>query len=222
MAAIVNDEKTACGIAQRFQRTVPKPWDPLCIKEVAVLFADSHFPWWIAGGHAIEQFVGSAFRSHDDIDVLILRRDSTSVRNLLDDWDMWMADPPGKLRPWPGEEPLPEHVSDIWCRKHADDPWRFQIMVDKADGPRWKSRRSSGVSMPVVSLGFHNQDNAPFLTPEVQLFYKAKSPRPKDLQDLERCLPLMTNSQKEWLRRSIKAAYGDARGVSQSFELAIA
>lgn len=73
-----------------------------------------------------------------------------------------------------------------------------------------KSRRSAAVSMPIEALGFPDQNGVPFLIPEVQLFYKAKSPRPKDLQDFDRCLPLMANEQKGWLRRSVKMAYGDA------------
>ena len=200
----------AGDIPQRFRTEESKPWDPLSIKDVALLFAGAPFPWWIAGGYAIEQFVGSSFRSHGDIDVLMLRRDSSIARTLLGDWDLWMADPPGQLRPWHQNETLPVHVSDVWCRRHADAPWRFQLMLDDADGAEWRSRRSAAVSMPIEALGFQNQDGVPFLKPEVQLFYKAKSPRPKDTQDFECCLALMTDEQKGWLRRSMKVAYGEA------------
>lgn len=194
---------------QRYRTEHEKPWNPLAIRELAALFADASFPWWIAGGYAVEQFVGSVFRSHGDIDILLLRRDSSALRHMLSDWDLWASDPPGHLRPWLHDETLPAHVSDVWCRRHADDRWRFQLMLDDADGLEWKSRRANSVSMSIDALGYRNQDGVPFLKPEVQLFYKAKSPRPKDTQDFEHCLPLMTKDQKEWLRSSIRAAYGD-------------
>lgn len=82
-------------------------------------------------------------------------------------------------------------------------------MLDDAEGDEWKSRRCAAVSMPVAALGLRNASGPPFLKPEVQLFYKAKNPRPKDVQDLEACLPLMTRSQKQWLCNAMTAAYGD-------------
>lgn len=118
---------------QRFRTEDSKPWSSLSIKEVAFLFANASFLWWIAGGYAIEQFVGSTVRPHDDIDVLMLRRDASIVRNLLADWDLWMVDLPRQLQPWPKNETLPLRVSDVWCRKHSNDPWRFQLMLDDAD-----------------------------------------------------------------------------------------
>ncbi|WP_374207484.1 nucleotidyltransferase domain-containing protein [Bradyrhizobium sp. 190] len=50
-----------------------KPWKPLNPTEVATVFQEATFPWWIAGGHAIEHFVGRQVRAHADIDILALR-----------------------------------------------------------------------------------------------------------------------------------------------------
>lgn len=186
-----------------------KPWDPLSIKDVSELLSAASFPWWIAGGYAIERFVGVPFRTHGDIDVLVLRRDAAAVHCLLSGWDLWASDPPGQLRPWLQGERLPVHVSDIWCRRHRDDPWRLQLMLDNAVGLEWRSRRCGAVSMPIEALGFRDQADVPILQPQVQLFYKAKSPRSKDTQDFERCLPLMTDEQTRWLRQSIEKAYGE-------------
>lgn len=194
---------------QRPRTEEEKPWDPLSISEVAALFAEADFPWWLGGGYAIEQFVGVSFRPHGDIDVLILRRDAASVRDLLHEWDLWAADPPGTLRPWRQGELLPSNVFDVWCRRHAGDDWRFQLMLDDADGDVWISRRSIRVSLPIEELGFRGPAGIPTLKPEVQLFYKAKAPRPKDVQDFERCLPRLTREQCDWLRRSIATAYGE-------------
>jgi hypothetical protein len=185
-----------------------KPWSPLNIFEVQTLFSNAAFPWWIAGGHAIEIFVGHAFRDHGDIDVLMLRRDSAAVRDLLAGWDLWMADPPGQLRPWRPEEALPGHVSDVWCRRHPGDDWRLQLMLDDATGEYWHSRRAGEVRLPIADIGSRTADGLPVLRAEVQLFYKAKSPRAKDRQDFEACLPRLDLDQRAWLKGAITTAYG--------------
>ncbi len=202
-----------------------RPWEPVSPREVATLFAPADFPWWIAGGHAIEHFVGRTLRPHGDIDVLLLRADHTAARALLADWDCWAAEPPGTLRPWRADETLPASVSDIWCRENRDSPWRFQLMLDEADGRDWRSRRCSDVIMPIADLGSRDASGIPYLNPEVQLFYKAKAPRDKDETDFAAALPLLSEMQRNWLRSAIVKAYGveigwvamvDAVGIERS------
>lgn len=60
-------------------------WVPEHPDGVAALFAQADFPWWIAGGYAIELAVGRELRPHGDLDVLVLRRDQARVHALLAD-----------------------------------------------------------------------------------------------------------------------------------------
>lgn len=185
-----------------------KPWLPFTPSEVKVLLEGAPFRWWIAGGYAIEHFVGRSVRTHGDIDVLLLRKDGALARNWLADWDCWAADPPGSLRPWSVGEALPLSVSDVWCRRSSGNPWRFQLMLDDGDDGYWRSRRDPRVSKPISELGWNDVDGISFLAPEVQLFYKVKAPRPKDTADLVATLPLLDHGQKNWLKNAIAAAYG--------------
>jgi hypothetical protein len=190
-------------------REQDRPWQPLSPQEVAQVLRDAAFPWWIAGGYAIEAFVERAFRPHGDIDVLMLRRECMAVRALLKDWECWAADPPGTLRPWPADELLSASVDHIWCRRDGRDPWRFQLMLDDADGGIWQSRRSAAVRRPIAEMGWRDGADLPYLAAETQLFYKAKFPRPKDEQDFSAALPLLSELQRAWLRDAIRTAYGD-------------
>lgn len=179
------------------------PWEPLSPAQVAGLFTEVRSPWWIAGGYAIELFVGRAYRDHGDIDVLLLRRDQGVAHDVLPGWDVQAADPPGTLRPWPVGERLPTYVHDIWCRETRDTPWRLQFMLDEADGDTWQSRRDDRIRRPVASLGVVI-DGVPVLRPEVQLFYKAKSLRPKDEQDFAAALPLLDAEARGWLDEALE------------------
>ncbi|MGW3848996.1 nucleotidyltransferase domain-containing protein [Streptomyces fagopyri] len=164
--------------------------------------------WWVAGGFAIELAVGRRIRNHGDIDVLLLRRDQLLVQRVLAGWQWWAADPPGNLRPWASGEVLPQGVHDIWCRPAPDEPWRIQVMLDESHGQEWVSRRDPRVRRPISTLGLTSADGAPFLAPEVQLYYKAKTPRPKDEEDFDAVLPVLTDQQRRWLVAVITDTYG--------------
>lgn len=111
-------------------------WVPERPEDVAVVFARADFPWWIAGGYAIELAVGRELRAHSDLDVLVLRRDQALVRDCLADWNLYVADPPGQaeLRPWRSGEILQQPLHDIWCRRAPGAPWSVQLMLDEAEG----------------------------------------------------------------------------------------
>jgi hypothetical protein len=49
---------------------------------VAALLAGIDSPWWIAGGWALDLFIGDQTRAHEDLDVGILRRDVIDVLTL--------------------------------------------------------------------------------------------------------------------------------------------
>lgn len=192
-----------------------RPWQPLTPQAVAEIFATADFPWWIGGGFAIEHFVGRPLRPHGDIDILVLRADCVAVRGALAAWDCWMADPPGALRPWSPGGALPPHVTDVWCRE-VGGPWRFQLMFDESEGPLWRSRRAATVTRPIAELGTRDGQGIPFLAPEVQLFYKAKAPRPKDEIDFAAAWPLLRQPQQAWLKRAIVMAYGEGNAWLQA------
>ncbi len=62
-------------------------WSPLSVAEIGELFEGVAIPWWIAGGLAIDLFVGHMTRPHHDADVEVLRRDQSMVPAILDGWD---------------------------------------------------------------------------------------------------------------------------------------
>lgn len=184
------------------------PWEPARPAEAAAIFSAMPCPWWIAGGYAIELAIGRPVREHDDIDVLMLRRDQLHIQQALRGWEWWAADPPGTLRPWQPGERLQEGIHDIWCRPGPGKPWRVQLMLDESDNGDWVSRRDPRIRRPLSGIGKTSSDGIPYLTPEIQLFYKARNRRPKDETDFTAVLPHLTQAQRQWLSTALTRTYG--------------
>jgi len=183
-------------------------WDPLEVQDARALLSNVRAHWWIAGGQAIDLAIGRELRKHSDLDVLVLRKDHTLIRDAFSGWELWVADPPGSLRPWKEGELLPAELHDVWCRPGPTEPWRLQIMVDESDGDDWVSRRDARIRRPIETIGAFSDDVVPYLVPEIQLYYKAKEPRGKDEIDFAATLPGLSSEQRDWLAFSIRVSYG--------------
>jgi hypothetical protein len=181
-------------------------WQPLAVTEAAQLFAGVPFTWGLAGGYAIEQFLGRSIREHGDIDVIIFRDAQLQFQGWLADWLLYAADPPGTLRAWTPGEQLPPHVHDIWGHRRGATAWQLQAMLVDTHGQRWVSRHDQRIHGPrerlIVSYG-----DLPCVRVEVQLLYKARSRRPKDELDFASSLPHLPTPARSWLRDRLRLLY---------------
>lgn len=173
---------------------------------VTNLLAGLQIQWWFAGGHAVDAFLGYHSRRHADIDVACLRRDQLAVQAHLEGWELWCADPPGRLRPWQQGEVLPSGVHDVWCRPSVNEPWRLQLMLDEAEGDDWIYRRDPRIRRPLDEL-LAWYEGVSFLAIEVQLLYKAPPPEvEKNEADFRACLPRLDTNQRAWLASALAVA----------------
>jgi aminoglycoside-2''-adenylyltransferase len=184
------------------------PWQPWSPQEVAQFFAPLTVPWWIAGGWAIDLFLGRQTREHEDIDVQILRRDQRVIRALFGAWDVQAALPPPRDEAWPFrswdlDEALDAEIHDVWCRAEPAQPWALQLMIADTQDDSWLFRRMPAIRRPVDSIGCVADDGIPYLAPEIQLLYKAKGRRPKDESDFAHALPMLTEERRHWLRNAL-------------------
>lgn len=182
-------------------------WQPLSVEKVSELLSGLEVPWWIAGGWAIDLFVGRQTRSHGDTDVLVRRDDQLKVQEYLSGWDLYKTRQPG-LKPWLPGDFLERPVGDIWCRRTPDSPWSLQLMLLDTDGDLWVFKRDADIRGPLATLGRHTLSGVPYLAPEIQLLYKAKSEVPeKDQADFDTAVPLMGEAACDWLLRCLERRF---------------
>lgn len=190
-------------------------WERVTPSTVSKLFDRFSPSWWIAGGWAIELHLGRCVRDHGDMDILLQRRDQVGIQAYLAGWDLYVADPPGRLRPWLPEEYLHRPIQDIWCRPKPESRWHIQIMLIDVEDGDWVFKRDPRIRRQLSEIGLESSGGIPYLRPEIQLLYKAKSPRPKDEVDFTAMLPMLTNEERSWLKSALSLAHGEHRWVAK-------
>lgn len=117
----------------------------------------------------------------------------------LCDWDLHKTQQPG-LKPWPPGEFLEPPLEDIWCRRTPDSPWSLQLMLLDTDGALWVFKRDRNISGPLERIGRCTASGVPYLSPEIQLLYKAKPETlDKDQLDFDNALPRLGRPERRWL-----------------------
>lgn len=183
-------------------------------QDAAARFGAYGGQWWIAGGWAIDAFVGSS-REHDDIDVGIPR---ASWRKLVafasDESDVWAAH--GSLTPLlDGEEShLSDECGNLWLRASGADPWEYDVLLETVQDDIWVFKRDPRVTRPLSDCLWKSED-VTYLRPEVQLLLKAANPQTRDTFDLERSLPLLRASDLAWLEHALRTSHPGHRWVER-------
>ncbi len=177
-------------------------WRPLSVEQVAELFREAPFRWWIAGGWAIDLFLQRTTRPHTDIEIAVLRHDQLALRTWLEDWELWYVPGPGSLVRWRDAVALPPEVHELWCREESSDPWRLEVLYEEAADGRWRYRRDLRVALPLADLGIE-VDGVPVIRPEVALLYKSKRPRERDDADLRSAVPHLDAASRAWLATAL-------------------
>ncbi|CAB4730936.1 MAG: hypothetical protein F2667_13495 [Actinobacteria bacterium] len=181
------------------------PWEPLLPDQVAGFLAEFDAPWWLVGGWSIEAFTGLA-RPHEDIDVVVFRRDLPRLRTALAPLHLWSAGA-GALRPlnddWPDVHP---DAGQVWVREHALAPWLADVILQDDDGAgRWVNKRWAEHVADLQDVTWVADDGIRYLLPEVALLHKARLDRPKDRRDLGATWPLLSLAQQDWLVAGVVA-----------------
>lgn len=188
------------------------PWQPRSPQEVAAFFASLAAPWWIAGGWAIDLFLGRQTRPHEDVDVLVLREHQHEIRVLFEGWDMQAATPAPPEWPfykWETGHVLRPETHDIWCRPSKTAQWAIQLMIADARDEQWVFRRCPEITRPIATIGLTTPDGIPYLSPDIQLLHKAKGMRPKDVADFLHALPHLDRTSREWLHQALAITHPD-------------
>jgi uncharacterized protein (DUF952 family) len=169
-------------------------------------------PWWVAGGWALDLFLGHKTRPHADLEISILGSDQRALFQHFHGWDLRLAAPEHTLSPWDGDRiELPYH--QVWARVgprreidvegFAADPTMLGFLLEDERDGEWVYRRHPAIARPLDGFGTRTREGVPIVAPEVALLFKAKATRFKDDRDFDAALPSLDEDARSWLASAL-------------------
>lgn len=169
---------------------------------------DATFPWAVAGGWAIDLFLGFESRSHSDIEISIPARHFFKLSELLNTYEFCVASN-GMVWPVVGAEETLADTYQTWVRESSTGVWRMDVFREPTSDNQWVYRGNPSITRPYHDVIRLSDDGIAYLSPETVLLFKAKSMLPKDEADFDRVLPLLDASPSQWLATALRTEYGD-------------
>jgi len=162
-------------------------------------------PWFVAGGWALDLFLGHASRLHADIEVALFREDQYELRRHLTDWEFEKV-AGGERTSWAADEWLPAPVHEIHGRQAQETELELEFLLNERRGDEWVYRRNPAIRRSLDEIG-GRAFGMPFLRPEIVLLYKAKLPRAVDEQDLDAVIGSLDAKSRAWLAAALAACH---------------
>ena len=158
-------------------------------------------PWYIAGGWAIDLFIGHPTRPHKDVEIALFRQDQFSLRSHLPAWRFFKI-AAGQVHPWSADERLSLPIHEL----HAlgPDGGELEILLNEHKNDQWQFRRHFSITRPLGAVGGRSAQGVPFLRPEIVLLYKSKQARPEDETDFANARPHLDQESRTWLRKALE------------------
>jgi hypothetical protein len=178
-------------------------WEEFDPSRLLEIMSSFEAPWWIAGGWALDLWMGRETRTHQDLDVAILRRDQLELYRALHGWELYYATSDHRLLPLQTNQWLRSPIHGVWTRRAHDAPWLCEFLLNEHEGTDWVYREDPAVRMPLANVGIVVSGNIPILVPEVVLLYKAHERTEKDEADFQAALPRLTSPAKSWLLHAV-------------------
>jgi uncharacterized protein (DUF952 family) len=185
-----------------------------------VLRVMAGFPgaWWVAGGWALDLFLGHKSRPHADVELSVLAADQQALFGHLQGWDLRLAAPGSSLPAWDGSWIQPP-LHQVWARRgpgsgcpadpdeFAADPTMLGFLLEQSTTGRWVFRRHPAVTRPLARVGTITAEGVAVVRPEIVLLFKAKGPRFKDQRDFDRVLPYLDGAARAWLSAALEQVH---------------
>jgi hypothetical protein len=168
-------------------------------------------PWCIAGGWAIDLFLGYETRKHSDIEIALFRKDQLSIRSYLQNWSLQKV-VKGELQHWKDEYlQLPIHE----IHGVSETGSKIEILLNESNENEWIFRREPSIRRHINLVMMVSPMGIPYLIPEIVLLYKAKNPKQKDEEDFIRTKGWLNEGSRNWLKKALESHVPDHHWIGE-------
>jgi hypothetical protein len=190
-------------------------WDAWQPVRVAELLREVNVPWAVAGGWAIDLFLGAQTREHADIEIAVSDDDFDEIAAALSGFDLFVVLGAGRgVRLDDGRHRLAD-THQVWVRDPGTHRYVLDVMREPSSAGTWVFRRDRRVRMPYGRAVGRTTAGIPYLRPEIALLFKAKSAAGKDQLDFEAVLPRIDSAQRTWLAEALELVHPGHRWIAE-------
>jgi hypothetical protein len=163
------------------------------------------YPWFIAGGWAIDLFLNEETRKHEDIEIGIYRKNQMQLYRYFGKQNRYYIDNTSRIgkeerREW-NKEYLRLPIHEVYVEYEGIE---LEVLLNEKDEDNWIYRLNEKIKLNEEKAILYNEKEIPYLCPEIVLFYKTKYMRNKDIADISNASKKMDEFQKKWLIDSIE------------------
>lgn len=176
-------------------------FETIAPEEAAAIMEGYRGQWWIAGGWAMDVVGGRQTREHIDLDLGIYREDVPLLFEALPGLELHAAGG-GRLVEMGGPDDLPAASNSIWARRRGESKWLLEFILNDAEGDEWIYRRDPRIRMERSKITTR-VNGLDCIRPEIQLLFKAKHMRDRDVADFEAHAPQLGPRSAGWLRDAL-------------------
>ncbi len=175
------------------------------VERVAAVMRQVEIWWAIAGGWALDLWLGEQTREHHDVEVVVRREDQTAAWDSLhNEWELSCIDPPSSgWSPWRRDRRI---ESPSFQLKARDSSREFDLFLESTSMDTWFFRRDERVHRSIDKV-ITMRSGVPIVDPAVQLLYMARSEEPKNQHDFEVARPALDDASAEWLRSALAVVH---------------
>jgi hypothetical protein len=165
------------------------------------------YPWFIAGGWAIDLFLNRETRLHEDIEIGIYRKNQMQLYRFFEKYKKYYINNKGRTGKLEKHDWNKEYLRLPIHELHIEyEGLNIEVLLNEGDDSNWLYKRDLKVTLEENKVIQFTGNRIPYLCPEIVLLYKTKEMRDKDIADLLNAVVKMSETQKTWLIDSIKDA----------------
>lgn len=172
-------------------------WELLSIASLKHIMHDADFDWYLAGGIALDEFLGRKTRDHEDTDILVNFKYLERILDFFKNYKVYTARN--------GSLSLSALINikstdSLWIANDENESFIIQILFFEEEAGHWVYKRDNTIRKRIEEIYFVKSDMK-IIQPEIQLLYKMDSSdvREKDLYDYHNVYPVLEERQKAWL-----------------------
>ncbi len=165
-------------------------------------------PWAVAGGWALDLWLGETTREHEDLEITVPVVFFPEVQARLESLGLELFDNENGdvIALAQGQAPRPRGFQ-TWVADPTLQGWLMDIFREPGDAQTWIYRRTGELNAPRTWASGRTAAGIPYVAPQIVLLFKAKAARDKDLADFALAAPRLAPDARDWLAGALRTLH---------------